>query len=137
MTPWSVGLLDVRRLYRVCTRVASYPSAGMSPGSIVSLVSLILPVASGGIFRWLEASMPPLIEMLTSPQGALMLTARASSLYLDTNRRTEVLGSGVRRSPLLPLAIGAASARGSMPVDVLPVGRHCTQAAWNRALLGE
>ena len=82
------------------------------------LVCLATLLATG--FTHLFAGLPT-VQWMTSPIGALIVTAVATYFWIPSSHRTECITSALRRTAPLLLMIGAATAFGGMLVSVIPM----------------
>lgn len=89
------------------------------------LVRLLLPflvlaalLVAGSV---LGATGSAVLNFLTSPKGALLVAAAWALVDTDPTLRRECLDSAMRRTGMLLLVIGAASAFGSVLIGVLPL----------------
>lgn len=86
--------------------------------ALFPLVCLATLLATG--FTHLFAGLPT-VQWMTSPIGALIVTAVVTYFWIPSGHRTECITSALRRTAPLLLMIGAATAFGGMLVSVIPM----------------
>lgn len=86
--------------------------------SLMPLVVLGVLLLIGSL---VDLSATPLAQFLTRPKGALILAAALALYNTQPGLRRECLDAGLRRTAMLLLVIGAASAFGTMLSDTLPL----------------
>ena len=122
---WIAGEIWVR--YRMAgTQIASAGNAQRTVSSLsiarslLPLIILGLVLIIGGVADFSEF---PVLDFLTHPKGALLVSAAFALLETKRESRSECLDWAIRRSSWLLLVIGAASALGGMILHLVPLAR--------------
>lgn len=118
---WIVGLVygKIIETNFVSNALDSAPLASSNAFATLSpFVLLLILLAVGAIF---DMSSNSLVEFVTNPKGALLVSAAIALLMVPHHERRACVDSGVRRTGSLLLIIGAASAFSAFVTVVIPV----------------
>ena len=118
---WAVGALWVR-FHRDREASSEIPSASFSIRSTVLLFGPFFLLAALLIVG-LVTAFPNhvLLDFITQPKGALMLSATVALLRVAKDDRRECLDTAIRQTGALILIIGVASAFGGMLTHLIPL----------------
>lgn len=119
---WMVGLAYARWLEATSDDDARDPDGRIGMRVAAPLLAIIVLVVIGFAASG-RVILPPVLDFLVSPKGALLVAAVIALIPLTTEEKTQALESGMRRTAPLLLTIGAASALGTILVATLPVTR--------------
>jgi gluconate:H+ symporter, GntP family len=127
---WVTGLVYARRHEPARgSDAGAWIPARVSMAVAVPFSTLAALLVSGLVLRG-RVALPPMLDFLLTPKGALLGAATAALVLLPASDRLDAVERALRRTMPLLLTIGAASAFGFILVRVLPF------VLWGRALIG-